>query len=101
MVSKIEKLVQSSAKSLYDAGLIDTTTMREFEILKTKPIKSFTARQIKNLRLKCKVSQHVLAKLLNVSQSAIKQWEMGDRKPSGSAVKLLNLIADRGIQAVI
>lgn len=101
MVSKIEKLVQNSAKSLFDAGIIDATTMREFEVLKTKRIKSFTAKQIKQLRLKCKVSQSVLAKLLNVSQSTIKQWEIGERHPSGPAIKLLNLILDRGIEAVI
>lgn len=101
MVSKIEKLVQNSAKSLYDAGIIDVTTMREFDLLKTKKIKNFTAKQIKQLRLGCKISQPVLAKLLNVSQSAIKQWEMGERHPSGPAIKLLNLIADRGIEAVI
>ena len=42
MVSKIEKLVQNSAKSLYDAGLIDVTTMREFEVLKKNAL-SFLA----------------------------------------------------------
>ena len=97
----IEKLVQDSAKSLYDAGLIDTTTMREFELLKMKPIKLFTAAQIKKLRLRCRVSQQVLAHLLNVSQSSVKQWEMGDRKPSGPALKLLNIIDAHGIEAVL
>lgn len=101
MTRKIEKLVQSSAKSLYDAGIIDSTTMRDFDVLKTKKIKNFSPRQIKQLRLHCKISQSVLAKLLNVSQSAIKQWEMGERHPSGPAIKLLNLIFERGIEAVI
>ena len=101
MVSKIEKLVQNSAKSLYDAGIIDSTTMREFDLLKTKKIKKFSPKQIKQLWLRCKISQPVLAKLINVSQSAIKQWEMGERHPSGPAIKLLNLIAERGIAAVI
>lgn len=101
MVSKIEKLVQHSAKSLYDAGIINATTMREFQVIKTKKIKNFTSRQIKQLRLSCKISQPVLAKLINVSQSAIKQWEMGERHPSGPAIKLLNLISERGIAAVI
>ncbi|MCW5589767.1 MAG: helix-turn-helix domain-containing protein [Legionellales bacterium] len=101
MVSKIEKLVQNSAKSLYDAGIIEITTMREFDLLKTKKIKSFSPKKIKQLRLQCRISQSVFAKLLNVSQSAIKQWEMGERKPNGAAVKLLNLIAERGIEAII
>lgn len=101
MASKIEKLVQHSAKGLYDAGIIDTITMREFDLIKTKSIKDFSPKQIKQLRLTCKISQSVLAKLLNVSQSAIKQWEMGERHPSGPAIKLLNLIAERGIEAII
>jgi len=101
MVSKIEKLVQTSVKSLYDAGIVDAITMREFEVIKTKKMKDFTPRQIKRLRLSCKISQPVLAKLLNVSQSAIKQWEIGERHPSGPAIKLLNLISEHGIESVI
>lgn len=101
MKTSISKLVKDSVESLYDADLIDITTMREFEALQLKPVKQYTARQIKKLRLACKVSQKVLALILNVSQSSVKQWEMGERKPSGSALKLLNLIDQRGINAVI
>lgn len=100
MKISIEKLVQDSAKSLYDADLIDVTTMREFEALRVEPIKGFSPRQIKLLRLRCRVSQKVLAILMNVSQSSVKQWEMGERKPSGPALKLLNLIDRNGLESV-
>lgn len=97
----IENLVLDSAKSLYDAELIDATTMREFEALNSKPVKKLTPAQIKKLRIHHKVSQQVLASLLNVSKSSVKQWEMGERHPSGPALKLLNLIERNGIESII
>lgn len=100
MKISIEQLVQDSANSLYDAGIIDVMTMREFEMLKVSPVHKLSPRKIKTLRLRNKVSQKVFARLLNVSASSVKQWEMGERQPSGPALKLLNLIARHGIEIV-
>ena len=38
------------------------------------------------------ISQTVFAKLLNVSASSVRQWEQGQRKPSGSTMILLELL---------
>ncbi|MBB72122.1 MAG: transcriptional regulator [Legionellales bacterium] len=53
------------------------------------------------LRHSIGVSQAVFAKLINVSVAAIKQWERGERKPSGAALKLLNVVEDKGIDAIL
>ena len=45
------------AEGLYDAGIIDATTMREFDVL-CLPIEKLSPRQIKRLRLREKVSQN-------------------------------------------
>lgn len=47
------------------------------------------------------MSQAIFARIINVSIAAIKQWERGERKPSGAALKLLNLIESRGIEILI
>ncbi len=85
------------AKSLYRVGVVDTKTMREFDLMCLPEIKEFSSSQIKKLRLREKVSQPIFAKCLNISPVTIKKWEQGEKHPSGSALKLLNLIAERGL----
>jgi len=53
------------------------------------------------LRLKEQVSQAVFAKYLNTSASTIKQWEQGDKHPRGTSLKLLNLIANKGLDVLV
>ena len=89
------------ATGLHEVGLLDFTTMKEFDALCIPQPKKLSASKIKKIRNAAGVSQAVLAKFINVSVAAIKQWERGERKPSGPALKLLNLIDNKGIQAII
>ena len=57
--------------------------------------------KIKKFRLCAGVSQAVFAKIINVSVAAIKQWERGERKPSGPALKLLNLVESKGLDVIL
>lgn len=57
------------AKGLYDANVFDAKTMREFDTLCLPPVKDFSPREIKKLRLHEKVSQAIFAKCLNTSTS--------------------------------
>jgi putative transcriptional regulator len=85
------------AKALYEVGVIDVQTMRKFDLMCLPEVKKLSSAQIKKLRLREKISQPVFAKCLNISPSTVKKWEQGEKQPSGSALKLLNLIAERGI----
>ncbi|MBX9704371.1 MAG: DNA-binding transcriptional regulator [Silvanigrellaceae bacterium] len=100
MDKSILKVVHESAKGLYDAGIVDATTMHEFDALCLPPVKDLTAHEIKKLRLKEHVSQAVFAKYLNTSSSTIKQWEQGEKRPRGTSLKLLNLIATKGLSVL-
>lgn len=93
--------VHESATGLYNAGVIDGQTMREFDVLCLPPIRDFKAKEIKQMRLREKVSQNVFAKYLNTSVSTIKQWENGDKHPRGPSLKLLNLVEDKGLQGLL
>jgi putative transcriptional regulator len=46
------------------------------------------------------VSQAVLAGFLNVTTSTISQWERGQRRPTGAALKLLHVVKRSGIEAL-
>ena len=96
----ILETVHETAKGLYDANIINATTMREFDELCLPKIKELSPRQIKSIRLREKVSQPVFAKCLNTSTSTIKQWEQGEKHPRGTSLKLLNLVADKGLSVL-
>jgi putative transcriptional regulator len=39
--------------------------------------------------------------VLDTSVSTVQKWDTGDKKPSGPALKLPNLIKRKGLEAVI
>lgn len=100
MKKSILKVVHESAKGLHDAGLLDVTTMHEFDALCLTPVEDLGPKDIKHIRLREKVSQAVLAMYLNTSISTVQQWERGDKHPRGIALKMLNLIARKGLATV-
>ena len=57
MKKSILDVVHGSAKGLYDAGIVDATTMHEFDALCLPPVKLFTSQEIKMLRLNEHVSK--------------------------------------------
>jgi len=57
--------------------------------------------KIKSLREQAHPSQAVFAAVLNTSLSTVQKWEVGDKKPSGPSLKLLNLIERKRLEALI
>jgi len=96
----ILSVVHETAKGLRDAGIMDEMTMREFDALCLPPVKTYQPREIKQIRLRYRVSQAVFAAYLNVSKTSVASWESGGKKPGPAAVKLLNLVDRKGIESV-
>ena len=90
--------VHQTASDLFKAGAISQTTMRKFDILCLPEVHELKPKDIKSLRAKMNVSQAVFAQYLNTSISTVKQWEIGEKKPRGIALRLLNLIEKKGIE---
>ena len=101
MSDSILDTVHKTAKGLKKAGLMDEITMREFDALCLPPVKEYSARQIKRIRLKHKASQAVFAAYLNTSKSTVQKWEQGQKKPNGPSLKLLNLVEQKGLEALV
>jgi putative transcriptional regulator len=97
MKKSILEVVHESAKGLFEIGLMDAKTMHSFDVKCLPTVKQFTPNQIKQIRLREKVSQPVFAEYLNASPSTIKKWETGEKHPTGPALKLLNLVAEKGL----
>jgi len=100
MTKKILDAVHQTAKGLHKAGTMDAKTMREFDALCLPPVKEYSATQIKRLRIRNKASQAVFAAYLNTSPSTVQKWEQGQKRPNGPSLKLLNLVAQKGLEAL-
>jgi putative transcriptional regulator len=97
MNKRLIKELHETAKGFYEAGVMDFKTMQEFDALCLPPVKQYSPRQIKQIRLRNKVSQAVFAAYLNTTPSIIQKWEQGQKKPNGIALKLLSLIDRHGL----
>lgn len=89
--------IHSAASDLHRAKLIDKKTMREYDELCIEPVPEFDARAIARIRKSVNVSQSVFAAYLNTTPSTVRQWEQGDKRPSGIAARLLQLVQKHGL----
>jgi putative transcriptional regulator len=99
--SAILDAVHETAQGLYDAGVMDQITMREFDRLCLPPIEPLRPEQIRQIRVTANVSQSVFAALLNTSVSTVQKWEIGQKRPTGIALKLLHLVQTKGLEIVL
>lgn len=101
MTSRMIESLRGDMQALQDMGAISKLTMREFDAMCPPPVRNFSAADIKRLREELRFSQPVFALHLHTSASTIRKWEQGETHPAGPALKLLNIIADRGLQAIL
>ena len=98
--SDILDAVHETARALHDVNIMDTTTMREFDVLCLTPTREYTGAELKALRANLRVSQPVLATYLGVTKSTVAQWEQGTKKPRGPALRLLSILDRKGLDAI-
>lgn len=98
--SVILEAVHQTAQGLYRADAIDKITMREFDRLCLPPIEPLQPEQIKQIRESANVSQSVFAASLNTSVSTVQKWEVGQKRPTGIALKMLHLVQEKGLEIV-
>ena len=92
--------LHETVQGLHRLGLLDTTTMREFDASCLTPVENVSPRQIATMRKRAGVSQAVFASYLNVTPGLISKWERGEKRPQGQSLKLLALVHRKGLAAV-
>jgi putative transcriptional regulator len=92
--------VHETAFGLTEAGVMDKRTMKVFDEMCLTPVEELTAKQIRQIRMREKASQAVFARYLNVTTGLVSQWERGEKHPRGASLKLLTLVAKKGLQSV-
>jgi putative transcriptional regulator len=79
---------------------LEKTTLRMLGREALPKVDDFSPAEIAKLRARAGVSQAVLAGFLNVAVNTVSQWERGERKPTGAALKLLHVVKRNGIEAL-
>ena len=92
--------IHETAADLHRVGGIDQKTMRKFDVLCLTPIEEMTTAKIRALRTRENASQTVFAAYLNVTPSLVSKWERGEKRPQGASLKLLSLVAKKGLEVV-
>jgi len=98
--SEALEALHETATGLHRLGLIDTKTMRDFDVSCLTSIEKLSAKEIAKVRKNAGVSQAVFAKYLNVTVSLISQWERGEKEPRGPSLKLLTLVQKKGLESI-
>ncbi|PLX69583.1 MAG: transcriptional regulator [Denitrovibrio sp.] len=101
MRNSIKDSVLETVKDLNEIGVVDNITLRNFDTLCLPKIPEYSPKSIADLRNKLKLSQGALAAVMNVSKSTVQKWEQGQKHPSGASIKLLSVIENKGLEALI
>jgi putative transcriptional regulator len=99
--SEALKVAHEAALDLFETGVIDKVTMRQFDLGCLTPVAEMKPQAIRRLRQAAEMSKAVFASALNVPVSLVSQWERGEKRPSGPSLKLLALIKNKGIDAIL
>lgn len=89
--------IHTAAGALHRVGSISMATMRDFDEAAFVEPEPLTPAQIKKIRENARLSQALFARRLNTSASTVEKWEIGVKRPSGLALKMLSVIRKHGV----
>ena len=89
-----------TALGLTEARVMAKRTMKVFDEMCLTPVEDMAPERIRDIRLRENASQTVFARHLNVTTGLVSQWERGEKRPRGTSLKLLTLVAKNGLGAV-
>ncbi len=99
--SGILRDIHETAKDLQNHEFISKKRMAHYVALCLDPVPEYNSESIRSLRKKLKISQSVMASVINISVSTVQQWETGNKKPGGPSAKLLSLLEAKGLEALL
>jgi putative transcriptional regulator len=81
-------------------GELAKTTLRMLGRDALPKVADLSPADIIKVRRQVGVSQAVMAGFLNVAVNTVSQWERGERRPTGAALKLLHVVKTRGLDVM-
>jgi putative transcriptional regulator len=81
-----ERLIQSARQAeAHSAGKIKLRT----NIMEILPVPDYKPQEIKSLRTRLGLTQGLMGGIIGVSTKTVEAWEIGYRRPSSSAMRVL------------
>ena len=99
--SELMGAIHETAQDLHQAGLLSDEKMKRFDEACLTRAEPLTGDEIRAIREKEQLTQAAFAIHLNIGKNQVSDWERGIKKPSGAALKLLTLVKNKGIEAII
>ena len=99
-MSEILDIANEMARDLFKVGTMDEITLRKITALSLPTKRPLQAEDIRRIRMANHVSQAVFAAILGIGKTTVQQWEQGQKKPSGPAQRLLDIIDRKGLAAL-
>ena len=98
--------ILETAKGLNRAGIVSNATLRKItardvDMSKLPRVTAPRGSEIVAMRERANMSQAVFARVLNVAVSTLSQWEREEKRPRGAAARLLAVVKERGVGAVV
>jgi len=103
--ARLRSEIVEAVRGLHKIGVVSDTELEKTTLRMLGPdafpkVADLSPAEIVRVRRQAGVSQSVLAGFLNVAVNTVSQWERGERRPTGAALKLLHVVKARGIEAV-
>jgi len=95
MSEEYENIMESLTEMLEYVRGDDTkgrTRVIEIKNLSVAPLKSYTKEEIREIRLSNNLTLKTFAQCMGVSRKTVESWERGENSPSGSSVRLFQLL---------
>jgi len=97
--------IMEITQGMHRAGLVNDAELEKTTIAMLgrdalPKVADLSPADIVRVRESAGVSQAVMAGFLNVAVSTVSQWERGERRPTGTALKLLHVVKAKGLEAL-
>jgi putative transcriptional regulator len=104
--SRLAQAMLETAKDMRSTGILDEAaynkiTMRHLGVKDKAGVEPLSGEDIRAMREQAHMSQAVFAHYLNLTAGYLSQLERGTKRPTGSALALLNVIRRKGIEAIL
>ncbi|MBF0506176.1 MAG: helix-turn-helix domain-containing protein [Nitrospirae bacterium] len=104
--NRLAKAMLETAKDMRQAGFLNKAayekiTMRHIGLKKKAEAKPISGKDIRKMRERAHMSQAVFAHYLNVTVGYVSQLERDEKRPTGAALVLLDVIRRKGIEAIL
>ena len=106
-VSRFSEALLEMAADQHSLGLMDDASYHKITVrvhlgekahTLSKPI---SPREIRSIRKRARLSQAAMASMLNLTPGYVSQLERGTKEPKGPSLALLNIIRNKGFEAIL